>query len=230
MGTAEVESALVAHPKVAESAVVGYPHAIKGQGIYAYVTLMTGEAATEELRKELRGRYQVGDIISRSPSMQRIFKILPQIADSDSTILLQGETGTGKELIARTIYQVSPRKDQAFVPVNCASIPETLFEREFFGHRKGAFTGALKEGKAGLFELAHGGTIFLDEISTASPSMQVKLLRVLEDLGAPAPGYNLHHRSHRQEDSQPPLDLRRNLHGVSPVARAGAFVAQDLDR
>ena len=99
----------------------------------------------EELRKELDARYQVGDMVSRSPSMHRIFKILPQVAQSDSTVLIQGETGTGKELLARAIHMQSPRRDKPFVAINCGALPETLLEGELFGYKAGAFTGASRE-------------------------------------------------------------------------------------
>jgi PAS domain S-box-containing protein len=134
----------------------------------------------EALRKELHGRYQVGDIVSRSPSMQRIFRILPHVADSDSTILLQGDTGTGKELMAQAIHALSPRKDKPFVAINCGALPDTLLESELFGYKAGAFTNAVKD-KPGHFALAEGGTILLDEIGDLSAAFQVRLLRVLQE-------------------------------------------------
>jgi PAS domain S-box-containing protein len=134
----------------------------------------------EELRKELEGRYQVGDIVSRSPSMQSIFKILPQVADSESTVLIQGETGTGKELLAHAIHDQSPRKQKPFVAINCGALPDTLLESELFGYKAGAFTHATKD-KPGQFALAEGGTLFLDEIGDLSPAFQVRLLRVLQE-------------------------------------------------
>lgn len=145
----------------------------------------------EELRKELEGRYQVGDIISRSPSMQKIFKILPQLAETNSTVLIQGETGTGKELLARAIHEMSPRKENPFVAINCGALPDTLLESELFGYKAGAFTHATKD-KPGHFALAEGGTILLDEIGDLSPAFQVRLLRVLQEktfqpLGATKP-------------------------------------------
>jgi DNA-binding NtrC family response regulator len=118
-------------------------------------------------------------IIGRSPAMLEIFKKIGQVAESDVTVLLRGETGTGKELIARAIYHHSKRVNKPFLPVNCAAIPENLLESELFGHEKGAFTGALYNRK-GRFEMADSGTIFLDEIATISTKMQVELLRVLE--------------------------------------------------
>ncbi|MEA3366583.1 MAG: sigma 54-interacting transcriptional regulator [Planctomycetota bacterium] len=134
----------------------------------------------EELRNELAGRTEVGDLVSRSPAMIRIFDILPQAAASESTVLLQGETGTGKELLARAIHDLSPRAGGPFVPVNCGALPDTLLESELFGHKVGAFTGAVKD-KPGRFALAEGGTVFLDEIGDVSPALQSRLLRVLEE-------------------------------------------------
>lgn len=134
----------------------------------------------EELRKALEGRYQVGDIVSRSPSMQRIFKILAQVALSDSTVLIQGETGTGKELLAKAIHNMSPRAKKPFVAINCGALPDTLLESELFGYKAGAFTHATRD-KAGHFAMAEGGTLLLDEISELSPAFQVRLLRVLQE-------------------------------------------------
>ena len=134
----------------------------------------------EELRKELEGRYQVGDIVSRSPAMDKIFKILPQVAESESTILIKGETGTGKELLARAIHDLSPRKDKPFVAINCGALPDTLLESELFGYRAGAFTNATKN-KPGSFALAEGGTILLDEIGDLSEAFQIRLLRVIQE-------------------------------------------------
>ena len=134
----------------------------------------------EELRKELNARYQVGDMISRSPSMRKIFTILPQVAQSDSMVLIHGETGTGKELLARAIHDMSPRKEKPFVAINCGAFPDTLLESELFGYKAGAFTNATKD-KPGHFAIAEGGTILLDEIGDLSAAFQVRLLRVLQD-------------------------------------------------
>jgi len=134
----------------------------------------------EELRKELECRFQIGDLISRSASMRRIFDVLPQVAASDSTVLIQGETGTGKELLARAIHSLSPRKNKPFVAVNCGALPDTLLESELFGYKAGAFTGANKD-KPGRFDLAERGTLFLDEIGEMSTALQVRLLRVLQE-------------------------------------------------
>jgi PAS domain S-box-containing protein len=145
----------------------------------------------EELRKELEARFQVGDIISRDPAMHKIFRILPQVAESDSTILIHGETGTGKELLARAIHDLSLRRKKPFIAVNCGAFPDTLLESELFGYKKGAFTDATKD-KPGYFTTAEGGTILLDEIGDLSAAFQVRLLRVLQDrtyqpLGATEP-------------------------------------------
>ena len=134
----------------------------------------------EELRTQVRDRFRVGDIVSRSASMRRLLEVLPRVADSESTILLQGETGTGKELLARAIHGLSPRRDGPFVAVNCGALPDTLLESELFGYKAGAFTGAAKD-KPGRFALARGGTLFLDEIGEVSQALQVRLLRVLQE-------------------------------------------------
>jgi len=134
----------------------------------------------EALRLELEGRFRIGDLVSRSPLMQRVFEVLPAIAASPSTVLILGETGTGKELIARTTHSLSPRSMGPFIAVNCGALPDTLLESELFGYKAGAFTGANKD-KPGRFALAKGGTLFLDEIGEVSPALQVRLLRVLQE-------------------------------------------------
>jgi PAS domain S-box-containing protein len=134
----------------------------------------------EELRKEIEGRYSCEDIISQSHKMQTLFAVLPNIAESNTTVLIEGESGTGKELFARAIYNLSFRKDKPFVVVNCGALPDTLLESELFGYKAGAFTDAKKD-KPGRFALAEGGTIFLDEIGDVSTAVQVRLLRVLQD-------------------------------------------------
>ncbi len=134
----------------------------------------------EELRRELEGKYQAGELTSRSPLMQRVFEVLPVIAASPSTVLIVGETGTGKELVARTVHALGPRPQGPFIAVNCGALPETLLESELFGYKAGAFTGANKD-KPGRFALARGGTLLLDEIGEVSPALQVRLLRVLQD-------------------------------------------------
>jgi len=134
----------------------------------------------EELRKELDARYQVEDMVSRSPSMRRIFTIMPQVAKSESTVLIQGATGTGKELLARAIHGLSQRRGKPFLAINCGAFPDTLLESELFGYKAGAFTDATKD-KPGHFALAKGGTILLDEIGDLSAAFQVRLLRILQD-------------------------------------------------
>lgn len=133
-----------------------------------------------QLQKELQGRYSFQDIVGRSEAMMRLFDILPQIAESSSTVLIEGASGTGKELFARAIHDLSPRRKKRFVAVNCAALPDTLLESELFGHKAGAFTDARRD-KAGRFALADGGTLFLDEIGDISPALQVRLLRVLQE-------------------------------------------------
>jgi DNA-binding NtrC family response regulator len=119
-------------------------------------------------------------IVGTSPALMKLFRIIGKVAATDSTVMVHGETGTGKELIARAIHLSSARRDKPMIPVNCGAIPEELLETELFGHEKGAFTNAVKE-RAGRFELAQGGTVFLDEIGDMSPKLQVKLLRVLQE-------------------------------------------------
>jgi len=134
----------------------------------------------EQLRKELKERYSFEDIIGRSNTMIQLFKILPQLAESDSTVLIEGSSGTGKELFAHAIHNLSHRKKNRFVAINCGAIPDTLLESELFGYKAGAFTDARKE-KPGRFSIANHGTLFLDEIGDISPAMQVRLLRVIQE-------------------------------------------------
>jgi len=134
----------------------------------------------EELRKQLQKQYCCEDIISRSHKVQQLFDVLPRVAESDCTVLIEGETGTGKELFARALHSLSPRRERPFVAVNCSALPDTLLESELFGYKAGAFTDA-KEDKPGRFARAQGGTLFLDEIGDISPAVQVRLLRVLQD-------------------------------------------------
>jgi len=148
-------------------------------------------SSLEELKKEISKQYTFEDIISKNHHIQKIFDVLPDIAESESTVLIQGASGSGKELFARAIHNLSPRKGRPYVVVNCGALPDTLLESELFGYVKGAFTDAKKD-KPGRFALAEGGTLFLDEIAELSTALQVKLLRVLqqkeyEPLGATQP-------------------------------------------
>ena len=138
------------------------------------------ESENEMLRRQLGNRYSIDNMVGNCNAMRLIYEQIIQVADSTATVLVRGESGTGKELIARAIHFNSPRKNNTFVSVNCAALPENLIESELFGHEKGAFTGAQQQRK-GRFELANGGTIFLDEIGDISPAVQVRLLRVLQE-------------------------------------------------
>jgi DNA-binding NtrC family response regulator len=137
-------------------------------------------ARVEQLEQELEVRERYGDIIGSSAPMRQVYQLIDSVAHSTSAVLLQGEPGTGKELVARAIHRRGPRAHKAFVPVNCSAIPETLVEAELFGRARGAAIGAV-EGRVGLLETASGGTIFLDEIGELPLSIQVKLLRALTD-------------------------------------------------
>lgn len=138
------------------------------------------EAENIYLQQELQRDERFGEIIGQSDAIKYVLFKITQVAPADSTVLVSGETGTGKELVARAIHGASPRKDQPLIKVNCAALSPTLIESELFGHEKGAFTGAVGR-KQGRFELAHGGTIFLDEIGELPPELQVKLLRVIQE-------------------------------------------------
>jgi two-component system response regulator HupR/HoxA len=132
------------------------------------------------LRREVERRYSFDQIVGASPAMNRVFEVMEKVAQTDATVLLTGETGTGKDLVARAIHYSGARRERRFVAQNCGALPDTLLESELFGHKRGAFTGAHAD-KKGLFELADGGTIFLDEVGETEPGMQVRLLRVLQD-------------------------------------------------
>ncbi len=149
-------------------------------GIVGGVETFQDLSHIEQLQKQLEARYSYEDIIGRNSMMLDLFNILPRVAESNSTVLLEGASGTGKELFAKAIHNLSPRQKKRFVGVNCAALPDTLLESELFGFKAGAFTDA-KRDKPGRFALADGGTIFLDEIGDMSQSMQVKLLRVLQE-------------------------------------------------
>ncbi|VGO16807.1 Transcriptional regulatory protein ZraR [Pontiella desulfatans] len=134
----------------------------------------------ETLRKQISGRYTLGDLISHSHAMQPVYEMTSSVANSNITALIHGETGTGKELLARAIHGMSPRSAKPFVAINCAALPDTLLESELFGYKKGAFTGAVQD-REGRFAQARDGTVFLDEIGEISPALQVRLLRVLQE-------------------------------------------------
>ncbi len=149
------------------------------------------EDRIQELNSELGEKYRYHTMIGKSKKMQAIYRLLEKISLSESSVFIQGENGTGKELVAKAVHFFSPRKDNLFLAVNCSAFNDNLLDSELFGHMKGSFTGAIKD-KKGLFEMAHGGTLFLDEIGDTSLSMQVKLLRVLQEgtylpVGATAP-------------------------------------------
>lgn len=133
-----------------------------------------------ELRQRVQEEHYLENILSKSPKMVKVFDLIRSLAETDSGVMITGETGTGKELVARAIHNLSRRKSRQFVAINCGAFPDTLLESELFGYEKGAFTGAVQS-RAGKIELADGGTLFLDEIETMAPPMQVKLLRVLQE-------------------------------------------------
>ncbi len=201
-GTAVLEAARARYPEILVIVVTGHGsiraavEAIR-QGAADFVTkpfqlaeldLALGRALERQrlqaentyLREQLRERYRLAQLVGRSPAMQEVFKIVETVAPTNSTILILGETGTGKELVARAIHQISPRAGEKFVALNCSAIPESLLEAELFGHVKGAFTGAVAS-RPGRFELAHRGTLFLDEIGTMPVPLQAKLLRALQE-------------------------------------------------
>ena len=167
------------------------------EGAFDYVTkpfkvdelLITVERALQyhnvlaenvQLKAQLEARYRFENIVADSPAMRKVCEMIERVAPTDTTVLILGESGVGKEVVAKAIHAHSGRKNKAFVPINCAALPEPLLESELFGHVKGAFTGATSA-KDGSFEAANGGTIFLDEIGTMPLSLQAKLLRVLQD-------------------------------------------------
>ncbi len=133
-----------------------------------------------QLETQVRDRYQFSQLIGKSPAMQRVFQIIERVAPTNTTILISGRTGTGKELVARAIHYNSRRGSKPLVDINCGALPDQLVESELFGHQKGAFTGAT-ESKKGLFETAHSGTLFLDEVQALKPELQAKLLRALQE-------------------------------------------------
>ena len=190
--TAYAEADLVARAKVTEP--YGFflkPFNRRQLAIAVEIALYTAEMARRSKRAEgepaparriqgvVRERSRLGDIIGKSEAMQRVYDQILKAAAADVSVVLLGETGAGKDLVAVAIHNMSDRRQEPFVPVNCAAIPETLIESEFFGHRKGAFTGAQFD-KQGLLAAAHGGTLLLDEVAELAPNMQAKLLRALD--------------------------------------------------
>jgi two-component system response regulator HupR/HoxA len=167
----DVRRALEAHALIAENVQLAAALAEANERL---------RAENLYLRREVERRYSFDQIIGSAPSMQRVFEVMEKVAQTDATVLIRGETGTGKEIVARAIHYSGPRRGRRFVAQNCGALPDTLLESELFGHKKGAFTGAHAD-KKGLFEVADGGTIFLDEIGETEPGMQVRLLRVLQD-------------------------------------------------
>jgi CheY-like chemotaxis protein len=159
------------------------------------------------LRREVERRYAFDKIIGSGPAMNRVFEVMEKVAGTDATVLITGETGTGKDLVARAIHYSGPRKEQRFVAQNCAALPDTLLESELFGHVRGAFTGAHQD-KKGLFEVAHRGTIFLDEVGETHPGMQVRLCacsrtaRSAGRLVGHAQGRRADHRGHQPRPAQ----------------------------
>ncbi len=137
-------------------------------------------AEVRRLRSSIQKSFEFGGILSKTPEMHKVFEMIRMVSATDTTVLVEGETGTGKELVASAIHQQSPRRNGPFITINCAGIPETLLESELFGCERGAFTGA-DQARPGKIEMAHGGTLFLDEIESISLAMQSKLLRVLEE-------------------------------------------------
>lgn len=162
------------------------------------------------LRTGLRDRYKFGNIVGKSAAMQAVYDLILKAAASTANVIIAGESGTGKELVAHAIHQMSPRRDQAFVVVNCGAIPEHLLESEFFGYKKGAFTGAVTD-KKGYLDLADGGTLFLDEVGELSIGLQVKLLRVIEGGGYAPVGSSQPKRSNVRIIAASNRDLREHV-------------------
>ena len=157
---------------------------LKGAVLRALLNRALGKAHDQQqvaaLRRQLREAGRIGDLVGAAKPMQEVMRLVEQVAPSSASVLITGETGSGKEILARTLHQLSPRTDRPFVAINCSAIPESLMESEIFGHERGAFTGAA-ERRIGCFELADGGTLLLDEIGEMPAPTQAKLLRVLED-------------------------------------------------
>lgn len=186
-----------------ETLIIGYPPdtpdcpALPGESVFAYLPRDAGEtdlrhavgrameqrrlfAENARLKESLQGRHRLGSFVTRDPAMRQVLRTMESVADTRATVLLLGESGTGKTLLARTLHGESSRSADPFVVVNCGALPPSLLESELFGHVRGSFSGAVKD-RPGRFEQADGGTLFLDEINSAPPDLQVKLLRVLQD-------------------------------------------------
>ena len=163
---------------VANQVAVAVENALAFQEIEALKDQLAKENAY--LEEEVRTEHNFGEIIGDSAALRRVLQEVETVAPTGSTVLIRGETGTGKELIARAVHDLSPRQGRTFVKLNCAAIPTGLLESELFGHEKGAFTGAIMQ-KSGRFELAHQGTLFLDEVGDIPQELQPKLLRVLQE-------------------------------------------------
>jgi DNA-binding NtrC family response regulator len=201
-GTKVIESALERYPSIVAIVISGYGSVKDAVGMLKrgasnfiekpfqfdeLLHVITKELELRELRSEkeywksqAEERNQFGGILGRSRPMQKLFDLLESVAPANSTILITGETGTGKEVVARAVHHKSPRRQHRFVALNCSAIPETLLEAELFGHVRGAFTGAVGA-RQGRFEQAHKGTLFLDEVGTMSTALQMKLLRALQE-------------------------------------------------
>src|SRR5580765_1900113 len=180
-GFGSVETAVEAMKKGAYD-YLEKPFKLEDFKLCAQRALSYNKAISENiyLRKQLKEKYHFSQIIGTAPKMQAVFKLIERVADTDSTVLILGESGTGKELVARALHFNSRRQSAPFVPINCSALPENLLESELFGHRRGAFTGAIND-KKGLFQEADGGTIFLDEVGSMPPMLQSRLLRVLQE-------------------------------------------------
>ena len=172
----------IAKPWEPDEVRLNVKHALEAYELRASLRKANERLRAENLflRREVERRYGFDQIIGSSTAMERVFEVMEKVAETDATLLITGETGTGKDLVARAVHYAGTRKDRRFVAQNCAALPDTLLESELFGHKRGAFTGAHAD-KKGLFEIADGGTIFLDEVAETQPGMQVRLLRVSQD-------------------------------------------------